>query len=109
MSDFSFTIREKFSHIDFFEHTEQDSVLHLSEGANLTYAMFLKNAKITLKVLAESPHVKGQIFVFVAGGQTSLQVETNLQSSHTSVQVHLIAIQGEEDEVQMQGTIDIAS
>ncbi|MDR2541191.1 MAG: hypothetical protein LBD11_05510 [Candidatus Peribacteria bacterium] len=103
----SFTIRESISQIEFFEEIEQEYVLHLSEGADLTYALFLKNAKIKLTILAESPQVKGQIFVFVVGGQTSLQVETSLQFSHTSVQVHLIAIQGEGDEVQMQGSINI--
>lgn len=109
MQEGSFTVREKFSQIDFFEDKEQDYVLHLSEGADLTYALFLKNATIKLSVLAESPGVKGQIFAFVAGGKTSLQVETKFQSSHTGVQVHLIAIQGVEDDVKMQGSIDIGA
>ena len=106
------TISKTSSQIEFFENTQQDYTLHLINHANLTYALFLKNAQIKLTIIAESPEVKGQIFAFIpaqASSYTSLQVETKLQSSHTSLKVHLIAIQTENTQIQMQGVIDIAS
>ncbi|MDR0607760.1 MAG: hypothetical protein LBG52_05455 [Candidatus Peribacteria bacterium] len=105
----SWTIREKISQIDFFDMVPQDYVLHLKEGADLTYALFLKNTTIKLTIIAESPAVHGQIFAFVAGGSSSLQVVAKFQASHTAVKLHLMAIQPDEADVQMQGKIDIAA
>jgi hypothetical protein len=103
------TLRKKTAQIDFFDTTKQDYVLHLAEGADLTYAVFLKNAELQLTIIAESPTVQGQIFAFVLGDATSLQVAAKLQASHTSINLHLIAIQEDAATVQMQGMIDIAA
>jgi hypothetical protein len=104
----SHTISSLTSQIVFFENDNQTYTLHLIDQANLTYALFLKNANIKLTITTENEGVKGQIFAFVIGDKTSLHVETKLQASHSSVKVQLIALQQEHTEVNIQGIIDIA-
>jgi hypothetical protein len=101
----------KTTQIAVFQEREQNITLSLKEQAELTYAIFLKNAKIQLTILAQDPAVKAQIFAFIPAqsvSSTSLQVQTFLQASNVEVKVHLIAIQEEGAEVVLQGAIDIA-
>ena len=104
------TIHEKTSQIQFFENTEQKYTLHLTDQADFVYALFLKNAKIQLSIITKQPQVKAKIFAFLPATEkstSSLHIETLFQSSESSVTMHLIAIQGEDAKVHMQGKIDI--
>jgi Fe-S cluster assembly scaffold protein SufB len=105
-----YTIHESWQQIDLFQQTERTLTLHLQKKAEATYAMFLENAKIELTIIAEEDAIKGQIFAFFPAKNAShstLNVQTFLQSSHSKVNVHLIAIQDEKAEVDLQGAIHI--
>jgi Fe-S cluster assembly scaffold protein SufB len=107
-----YTFREPSSQIDFFHHTKRTLTIHLQDKAALVYAMVLENADVEMTIIAEENAVKAQIFAFLPAknaAHTSLKVQTVLKASHTAVNVHLIAIQGEGAEVSLQGAIDIAA
>ncbi|MDR2416187.1 MAG: SufD family Fe-S cluster assembly protein [Candidatus Peribacteria bacterium] len=102
---------EQSAQIDIFHQMTHSLTLHLQGNADITYAVFLDNAHLTLTVMAEENAVKGQIFVFIPAqknSHSSLNMQAHLQSSHTNVHLHLIAIQDEGAEVNMQGEISIA-
>ncbi|MDR0651065.1 MAG: SufD family Fe-S cluster assembly protein [Candidatus Peribacteria bacterium] len=110
-SEKEYIFREKNSQIDCFHQIKHSLTLHLQDEADITYAVFLENAHLTLNIIAEKNAVKGQIFAFIPAqknSRASLNVQTHLQSSHAKVHIHLIAIQDEGAEVNMQGNITIA-
>jgi hypothetical protein len=74
----NYIFRKKKSQIDVFRQKEHSLTLHLQGEADITYAVFLENAHLTLTIIAEENAVKGQIFVFIPA-TTSLSFKPSLK------------------------------